>query len=64
MLSSMTEKKDQQKISAIFPKQNSLCNKWIIWIKLPQIYGIPNLEWIIGWISINICEMSTSILGV
>ena len=58
ILSSMTENKSSTK--SHFSQKNSLRNKWVIWIKLPQIYAIPNLM----IHSINICEMSTSILGV
>ena len=60
MLSSMTENKRSTKSNRHFSPENSLCNKWVIRIKLPQIYAIPNLT----IHSINICEMSTSILGV
>ena len=60
MLSSMTENKRSTKSNSHFSQKNSLYNKWVIWIKLPQIYAIPNL--MIHFI--NICEMSTSTMGV
>ena len=60
ILSSMTENKSSRKTLLHFSQKNSLCNKWVIWIKLPKIYAIPNL--MIHFV--NICEMSTGMMGV
>ena len=60
MLSSMTENKMLREALLHFSQKNFLCNKWVIWIKLPKIYAILNL--MIHFI--NICEMLTSMMGV
>ena len=59
MLSSMTENKRSTKSNSHFSPKISLC-KWVIWIKLPQVYAIPNLM----IHSFNIFEMSSWIMGV
>ena len=62
MLSRMIAKqkvKGKIKSNSHFPKKNSLYDKWVIWVKLFQIYA--TLYLMIN--SIDICKMLRSIMG-